>query len=308
MLMNSPLVSAVIPTHRRPKLVLRAIDSVLRQTYPRIEVVVVIDGVDNETRSAVEALRQPSVICVETGYHAGPAEARNLGIRTASGTYIGLLDDDDEWRSDKITRQMDIVVKRVLAGREFIISCRTDYRVGGRSTITPKLLYQPSDDMGEYLLDRRSPIARPGFIASGSVLFPRALGLRLPFPTEAAHEEMGWWLLCVTRDQIPLVMDEEALFIQHIDAVVTRNHGQSWQDSLAWARKYHPYMSDVAFSGLLSSTTAWRAKQQEGIRAVREVGRAMRREGRSRLVHWLMLMGIAMLPLDTIDTWRRHRQ
>src|SRR5689334_19968314 len=104
-----PLVSAVIPTHRRPMEVIRAIKSVLRQTYSPIEVIVVIDGQDNETRAAVEALRQPSVTGLETGHHAGPAEARNMGIRAARGIYVGLLDDDDEWTDDKIAVQMQFI-------------------------------------------------------------------------------------------------------------------------------------------------------------------------------------------------------
>jgi glycosyltransferase involved in cell wall biosynthesis len=303
-----PLVSAVIPTHRRPKLVIRAIQSVLQQSYPRIEVVVVIDGVDHQTRNAVEALHHPSVICIETGYHAGPAEARNVGVRAANGIYIGLLDDDDEWPDTKIARQMQIVDEHGLAGREFLVSGRSEYRMEGRSVVTPRTLYQPSDDLAEYLWHRTNPLARPGLIASGSALFPRSLSLRLPFPTEAAHEEVGWWLLCVTREKIPLVMAEEIMLIVHFSPpTATRNQVQNWRASLAWARKYHTYMSDTAFSDMLSSTTAWRAKRQEGIRAVVEVARVMRREGKNRAVHWLTVLGIALVPLGMVDSWRRNR-
>src|SRR5690348_2164439 len=111
------LVSAVIPTYRRPKLVIRAIQSVLRQTYPDVEVIVVIDGVDHETRDAVESLHNPSIVCIEVGRHVGPAEARNRGVQEASGTYIGLLDDDDEWTDNKIALQMQIVEEQCLTGR-----------------------------------------------------------------------------------------------------------------------------------------------------------------------------------------------
>jgi glycosyltransferase involved in cell wall biosynthesis len=308
-MLDPPLVSAVIPTHRRPKLVIRAIQSVLRQTYTPIEVIVVIDGIDDETRTVVEALAHPSVVCIETGTHVGPAEARNMGVRAANGTYIGLLDDDDEWVDNKITRQMQLVYERSLAHREFLLSCRTLHQVGGRSTIiTPKMLYRCSDDLGEYLLHRGNPIARSGLIASGSVLFPRSLALRIPFPTDGAHEDMGWWLLCVTRDKVPLIMAEEALFIQHVDAATGRNQTQSWRESLAWARKYRAYMTGVAFAGLLSSTTAWRAKRQDGIRALLEVALAMKREGHTRAVHWLTLTSIALLPLSRLDKWRRNRR
>ena len=304
-----PLVSAVIPTHRRPKQVIRATESVLRQTYSPIEVIVVIDGLDHDTRAAVEALRHPSVTCLETGHHVGPAEARNMGIRAAKGIYIGLLDDDDEWTENKIATQMELVEERALAGTEFLISGRSKYQLAsGQNTVTPQRLYQSSDDLGEYLFDRATPLARPGLIASGTPLFPRSLALRLPFPSEEAHEEVGWWLLCVTREKIPLLMVEDVVLIQHVHDDVARNQVQTWRASLAWARKYHAYMTDVAFSGLLSSTTAWRAKRQQGIGALYEVARAMRREGRTRAVHWLMVLGIGLLPLGSIDTWRRNRR
>ena len=302
------LVSAVIPTYRRPMLVMRAIQSVLRQTYPNIEVVIVIDGIDHETRDAVEALRHPAVVCIEMGRHVGPAEARNAGVRAASGTYVGLLDDDDEWIDIKIERQMQIIDEHGLAGREFIISGRSEYRMDGKSVVTPRLLYRPPSDLGEYLLHRSNPLARPGLIASGSPLFPRSLALRIPFPTDAAHEEVGWWLLCVTGEKIPLLMAEETILIQYVGAPTQRNQVQSWRASLDWARKYHAYMTDVAFSGLLSTTTAWRAKRQEGRRAVLEVAQVMLHEGQNRAVHWLMLIGILLLPLGMVDRWRRHRR
>jgi len=53
------LVSVVIPTLARPKLLLRAIDSVLRQTYQEIEVIVVVDEPDPDTVSAVQSVDDP---------------------------------------------------------------------------------------------------------------------------------------------------------------------------------------------------------------------------------------------------------
>ena len=91
------LVSTVIPTYRRPDLVKRAVQSVLAQTYKAIEVVVVIDGVDDGTRAVIDNLNDPRTRVIETGINRGPAEARNIGVLAAAGSYIALLDDDDEW-------------------------------------------------------------------------------------------------------------------------------------------------------------------------------------------------------------------
>jgi glycosyltransferase involved in cell wall biosynthesis len=302
------LVSTIIPTYRRPDLVKRAAQSVLAQTHKSIEVLVVIDGVDDGTRAVIDGLNDARTRVIETGINRGPAEARNIGVQAATGSYIALLDDDDEWTKDKIARQMQIIDDQSLAGREFLLSCRTECRAeDGVSVICPTTLYQPDTDFGEYIFDRRTPTARPGFVASGTLLMPRSLALRVPFPSDSAHEDLSWLLFCVTRDKVPFVMAEEAMFIYHLQPA-SRNQTQGWKASLDWARKYRAYMSGKAFSGLLSSTTAWRAKRQDGSRALLEIAGAMAREGNSRTVHWLMLGGIAILPLGAMDAWRSHRQ
>ena len=173
--------------------------------------------------------------------------------------------------------------------------------------ICPSRLYHPENDFGEYIFDRRTPATRPGFVASGTLLMPRSLALRVPFPSDAAHEDLSWLLLCVTRDRVPFVMAEEAMFVYHLQPA-SRNHTQGWKASLDWARKYRAFMSGKAFSGLLSSTTAWRAKRQNGSRALLEIASAMIKEGNSRAVHWLMLAGIAILPLGAMDDWRSRRR
>lgn len=302
------LVSVVIPTYRRPQLVKRAVQSVLAQTYAPIEVLVVIDGMDDGTRAVIDGLDDTRTQVIETGINMGPAQARNIGVYAAKGSYIALLDDDDEWTEDKITRQMKMVEDHSLAGREFLISCRTECRVDNEiSAVCPTVLYQPNTDFGEYIFHRRTPTARPGFVASGTLLMPRSLPLRVPFPSDAAHEDLSWLLLCVTRDKVPLLMAEQAMFIYHLQPT-SRNQTQTWQESLAWARKYRTHMSGKAFSGILSSTTAWRAKRQAGSRALLAIAKAMVMEGKSRAVHWLMLGGIAILPSDAIDKWRTNRQ
>jgi glycosyltransferase involved in cell wall biosynthesis len=302
------LVSAIIPTYRRPDLVKRAVQSVLMQTYTSIEVLVVIDGEDDGTRAVIDGLNDPRTRVIETGVNRGPAEARNIGVQMATGSYIALLDDDDEWTEDKIARQMQIIDDQSLAGREFLLSCRTECRTAdGFSFICPTTPYRPHIDFAEYIFDRRTPTSRPGFVASGTLLMPRSLSLRIPFPTDSAHEDLSWLLLCVTRDKVPFIMAHEAMFIYHLQPA-SRNHTQGWKASLNWARKYRAYMSGRAFSGLLSSTTAWRAKRQEGSRAVLEIAAAMASEGNSRAVHWLMLAGIVVLPLGAIDEWRSRRE
>jgi glycosyltransferase involved in cell wall biosynthesis len=88
-------ISAVIPTCNRAPLLRRAIESVLAQTSPVDEIVVVDDGSTDATGRMVRSLGG-RVRCIRQA-NAGIACARNAGIRAACGDWIALLDDDDEW-------------------------------------------------------------------------------------------------------------------------------------------------------------------------------------------------------------------
>lgn len=104
---RAPLVSVVIPTRDRPAMVRRAAASALRQTYGAIEVIVVDDGEDFAVAALPDDLGDRRVRCLRNGRARGATGARNTGILAARGEYIALLDDDDEWRPDKIARQLE---------------------------------------------------------------------------------------------------------------------------------------------------------------------------------------------------------
>lgn len=97
-------VSVVIPTFNRAELLPRAVESVLAQTHPAAEVIVVDDGSSDGTGELV-ASRFPEVR-VAAQAHRGVSAARNRGIAAASGDWIALLDSDDEWCAEKLARQL----------------------------------------------------------------------------------------------------------------------------------------------------------------------------------------------------------
>ena len=98
-------VSVVIPAYNAERTVRRAIDSVLGQTYPAHEIIVVDDGSKDGTAQAVRSYGD-RVIGIEQ-QNAGTSVARNSGIAVSGGEWIAFLDADDEWLSDKLQRQTE---------------------------------------------------------------------------------------------------------------------------------------------------------------------------------------------------------
>ena len=99
-----PSISVVIPAYNREHTVLTAIHSVLSQTLPPTEVIVVDDGSSDGTAAAVESMGHPSVHLIRQA-NGGISAARNTGIRAAQSEWVAFQDSDDEWLSTKLERQ-----------------------------------------------------------------------------------------------------------------------------------------------------------------------------------------------------------
>lgn len=116
--MENILVSIVIPTYGRPQTLERAVNSVLNQTYKNIEVLVVDDNnpdtdARNETEEVMHRLKESDerVIYLQHPCNKNGSAARNTGIFNSHGKYVALLDDDDEFKPNKIAVQLERMEK-----------------------------------------------------------------------------------------------------------------------------------------------------------------------------------------------------
>jgi glycosyltransferase involved in cell wall biosynthesis len=103
---EDPLVSVILPTYNRRVTLRRAIDSVLAQTWRNLELIVVDDGSEDGTDDLVRSVRDSRLRVLRQACNEGVATARNRGLAEAKGGLIAFLDSDDEWRPEKLERQV----------------------------------------------------------------------------------------------------------------------------------------------------------------------------------------------------------
>jgi glycosyltransferase involved in cell wall biosynthesis len=104
---EQPLVTVVIPTWNRLPLLREAVASVIAQTYPAWELVIVDDGSTDGTAAWVRSLGDPRVRLLEVPRLAHVGRLRNLGARAGRGALVSFLDSDDEWVPGKLWTQVE---------------------------------------------------------------------------------------------------------------------------------------------------------------------------------------------------------
>lgn len=117
--MEIPLVSVILPTYNRAWAVQEAIDSVLCQDYPNIELIVIDDGSTDNTSQRLKSYHDK--LNVITQENKGVSAARNVGIKKSCGELIALLDSDDAWDKRKVSCQVAFLNANPLA-----LICQTE--------------------------------------------------------------------------------------------------------------------------------------------------------------------------------------
>ena len=117
--------SVIIPTFNRANFVLRAIRSVLNQTYQNFEIIVVDNSSNDRTVELIREFQDPRIRIMTINNQGVIAKSRNLGISNARGTYIAFLDSDDFW--DR--RKLEIIERSIVDHHNSIDVFVHDYKV-----------------------------------------------------------------------------------------------------------------------------------------------------------------------------------
>jgi glycosyltransferase involved in cell wall biosynthesis len=192
-------VSALIPTYNRRAQVLRAIDSVLAQTLPVDEIIVVDDGSRDGSAEAIRC-RYGSRVALIQQENAGVSAARNRGIHHARGEWIAFLDSDDIWLPEKIERQLGAVAT---LGDDFGL-CFTDCAFDG----SPDLKLSVFEENGLENVPNLAPLEDPASYVLA--------GLAGRFPLIWTQS------LLIRRTLFEKIAFDEALIIQEDTDVIFR--------------------------------------------------------------------------------------
>lgn len=107
-MLTRPLLSVVIPTRNRARMVGEAVESALCQQNGEVEVIVVDDGSTDDTANVLARNFASRIHVLRLPHRRGAGAARNAGVRLASGELLAFLDDDDLWLAGKLDAELRV--------------------------------------------------------------------------------------------------------------------------------------------------------------------------------------------------------
>ncbi|MFC4357717.1 glycosyltransferase family 2 protein [Halobium salinum] len=199
-------ISVVIPTHNREDVVGHAIDSALNQTMTDIEVVVVDDASTDDTRAVVEAYDDDRLTYVRHDVNRGGSAARNSGIERSTGEYVAFLDSDDEWRADKLSRQIGRLETRSEEWRAAYCGFRSE-RQSAVVSLVDNLLERETGIEGDTELLYAILLLRFSHGGSSTLVVERSLVDELEGfdPTFSRHQDWEFLVRLLQRSRLAYV-------------------------------------------------------------------------------------------------------
>lgn len=257
-----PRVSVVIPTYLRPERVPLAAADALAQTMTDLEVIVVVDGMDEATTRALRGVGDDRLRVVRPPRNLGNAGARNLGIASARGEWVALLDDDDRWAPGKLDVQL--AAARSAGVAEPVVSCRLVARHETAEYRWPRRLPRPGQPVPEYLFCRRRPGTGEGMVQTSTILARRALFERVPFDQALPrYVDLDWILRAAREPGMGVVFaGDEPLVTWSIDEDRPRISNEAdWRWDVAWAKERADLLTPRAHAAFLLTMASIRARR-----------------------------------------------
>jgi len=289
----------IIPTYLRPALVTRAVRSALDQTLERIEIIVIDDGRDEATRSALRGISEERVRIHEPTHRLGNADARNEGVRLARAHWVAFLDDDDEWMSEKLEKQLAAADQSDCVYP--IVACHMIARDEISDVVWPRRLPAVGEPLSEYFYCRKTPFTGEGMVINSAILTARELLLKVRFRSHLERHVDPDWLLRAIREpgaELEFVREAEPLLVWHIERDRRRITTQpDWEASLAWCSRNRDLFTSRGYAAFVLHVVSSSAAAQRLPRAFFRLLREAFARGRPSLLDVASHCGNFALPI-----------
>jgi glycosyltransferase involved in cell wall biosynthesis len=205
---KKPGVSVVIPAYNYAHYLPRTLDSILKQDYPNVEIVVVDDGSTDNTREIVASYGDKIRYVYQQ--NAGLSAARNTGIKEAKFEYLGFIDADDEWRPTLISRIMGAFQR--LPGEFAIVACHYDYIDADSKPLPVKNLIP----IEEREFNCRDFILKTRFTSSSAIITRKAFDTCGTYDvTLRSSEDRDIWIRIASKFRVYIVGERLSLIRRH---------------------------------------------------------------------------------------------
>lgn len=205
------MISVIIPTYNRAHLLKRAINSVLNQTYKDIEVIIVDDCSEDNTKEVVNSIESKKIRYIRLENNSGACKARNVGIKKSSGEYIAFLDSDDEWCPDKLEKQYNYLIMN----ESNIVVCNYNYEKWNKT----KLAMRKSNNFITY-----DELLYKNYVTTGAILTKKSILEDVGFFDESMPRYQDWELaLRISKKYKIGFMDEPLLTLHYQQNSITNS-------------------------------------------------------------------------------------
>jgi glycosyltransferase involved in cell wall biosynthesis len=292
-------IAVVIPTQNRPTLLARAVRTVLSQTLPPREVLIILDDPSIETLAELSHWSSSPVRSLRLPVGSGPSDARNFGIQNTESEWVAFLDDDDEW----LPRKLEVQAQAAYQSKWTypIVCSRMLLRTESGDFIQPLRAPLPSEKIDEYLFCRKTFAPGETFLQTSNLFVSRALLRQVSFHSgQFMCEDTDWLLRAASVSGTGLEFIPEVLSIYHTEDGDrhTLSGSRDWRYVFGWIKENRHLLTGRAYSGAIVKVFHLAVQQgdRSAVKAITSEFLAARPSGLECSLFFILLMACWTLP------------
>ena len=239
--MNLPLISVIVPIYKVEKYLCKCVDSIINQTYKNLEIILVDDGSpDNCPRICDDYAKKDSRIKVIHKKNGGLSDARNAGVKIATGEYISFIDSDD-WVETQMIEKMFTCINKdksdvVSSGVKWV---KDDGSLINDVTIDENGILDTVTGMKELLKD--------GLLKQHvwNKLYKASLIRNIPFEKGKYHEDVFWsYQIFGIAEKTSIMKESFYNYVQREGSIMGEDYSPKRLDALDAMKQRCDYMKE----------------------------------------------------------------